>query len=237
MLIITTKNYRELSKRASEIIADEINANPKLRICFSSGKTPVGMYNMLVKGYKNKKVNFSKLTCFGLDEYYPMSKKNPSSFYSYFFNNLFNRINVPLKNIHLLNGEAENPVLECRNYSKKFKKIDVCVLGIGVNGHIAFNEPGSLVNSHTRVIKLSPETISRNFKSFKKDNPFYSLSVGISEILSCKKIILLASGKDKADAVKKLIDEKVSKDCPVTYLKNHRNLIVIIDKDAGKKLK
>jgi len=221
MKFIKVKNYKELSKKSSEIIIKEILKKPNLSLTLATGKTPKGLYKNLVKAYKNKKVDFSKLIFFNLDEFYPIKKTNKKSYYYYLHKNLFNKINIKKANIHLLNGETKNPQKECKDYEQKVKKnkIDICILGLGVNGHIAFNEPGSLVNSKTRLVNLKHKTITNQ-----------ALSQGIQTILSSRKIILLASGRKKSKSIKKLLDRKITKEYPVTYLKKHKNLIVIADK-------
>jgi glucosamine-6-phosphate deaminase len=238
MLIIETENYTELSKRGSELLINEISKKPKITIGFATGVTPLGMYKKIVKSYKKKKVDFSKVTSFNLDEYYSIKKTDKNSFSYYMFHNLFNKVNIKKQNINLLNGETVDPEKECINYEKKIENnpIDIQILGIGVNGHIGFNEPGSSLNSKTRMIKLTKETIKINSRSFKNklDIPQHALTMGISTIMRSKKIILLASGLDKAKAVKCLVKGPISSDCPVSFLKKHRNIIVILDKNAAR---
>lgn len=229
MNIIKVRNYEELSKITSEIIISEILNNPNFILGLPTGKSPLGTYKNLIKAYKQKKVSFSEIITFNLDEYYPVKNNDKKSYRYYMFKNLFSKINVKKENIHLLNGNAKNPEKECKDYEEKIKKnpIDLQILGIGVNGHIGFNEPGSLINSKTRLVNLAPETVKRNGYLHK------GLSMGISTILKSKKILLIASGKDKANAVKELMKGKISKDLPASFLKKHKNLVVIIDKDAG----
>lgn len=230
MKIIITQNYNSMSKLASEIIINEIRRNPKLVLGFATGKTPIGLYKGLVKAYRQKKADFSKVKTFNLDEYCPISKKNKKSYYYYMHENLFDKINIKKQNINLLKGEAKNIKKECLDYENKIKKnpIDIQILGVGRNGHIGFDEPGSLGKSKTRLVELTPETKKVN-KMNKK-----ALTMGISTIMKARKIILLASGKEKAEAIKCLIKCRPNKCCPVSFLKKHKNLIVIIDKEAGR---
>lgn len=233
MKLIKTKNYNEMSKKATEVLIEDIQKKPNLVICFASGKTPLGLYNNLVKSYKKNKLDFSKVKAFNLDEYYPLKKTNPKSFYYYLFKNLFNKINIKKGNITLLNGDTKDPEKECKTYENKVKnKIDLAILGVAPNGHIAFNEPGSGKNSKTRLITLSPETIEKN----KIKESQRGLTIGIKTILSSKRIILLASGENKAEAIKHLVKTKPNPEWPVTFLKKHKNLIVILDKEAAKLL-
>lgn len=234
MLIIETKNYKELSKRASNLVIDEILKKPNLVLALSTGKTPLRMYKFLIKEYENKKVDFSEITFFNLDEYYPIKKNNKNSYNYYLNKKFFNHISIKRSDINLLDGETKNPKKECLDYERKIKKekIDLVILGVGVNGHIGFNEPSSLNTSKTHVVKLSDET-----RKINKTKNIYALTTGISTIMSAKKIILLANGKDKAKAIKRLVEGPIDKDCPVSFLKKHKNLIVIIDKPAASLLK
>ncbi len=220
MLIIKTKSYNELSKIACEIIIKEILKKPDITIGFATGSTPLGLYKELVSAYNKKRIDFSRITSFNLDEYYPIKKSDKKSYYSYMFKNLFNHVNIKKSNINLLNGETKNPNKECRDYENKIKKnpIDIQILGVGINGHIGFNEPGSDFNSLTRLVELS-------------DSNEKALTVGIKTIIKSKKIILLASGKNKKNAINCLIKGKINKKCPVSILKRHKNLVVIADKE------
>jgi len=237
MQVIISKNYRELSKKARDIIINEIKKNPKSNIAFATGKTPKLVYKELIRANKKKLVDFSKIKAFNLDEYYPIKKSSKQSYNYYLFKNLFNHINIKTSNIYLLNGKAKAPKKECENYEKLLKKnpIDLMILGVGTNGHIAFNEPSSSYNSKTRLVNLNKETLKRNSKYFKGINkvPAKALTIGIKNILAAKKILLLASGKEKVVPIKHLIKGKISKEFPLTYLKKHKSLIVIIDKEAA----
>jgi len=226
MKLIKVKNYSELSKKAADILIEEIKKKPNLVIGFATGKTPSGLYKELIRTYKKKEISFSKVKSFNLDEYYVIKKTNKNSFYYYMFKNLFNKINIKKNNINFLDGETNNPKQECLKYENKIKKnpIDIQILGVGVNGHIGFNEPSSEFNSKTRLVELSNNTKKRNKINEK------ALTMGIKTIISAKKIILLASGKDKAEAIKQLIKGKIDKKWPVSFLKKHRNLIVVVDK-------
>lgn len=233
MIILETKNYKEMSLRAAEIFINSMDKNSKTNVGFATGKTPVGMYKNLVKFNKKKKIDFSRIVSFNLDEYYPISKNNKKSFYYYMHKNLFNKVNIKKSSINFLNGEADDWKKECLRYGGKIRKnpIDLQILGVGRNGHIAFDEPGSSRDSRTRLVKLSEET-----RRINKINNVYALSVGISIIMKSKKIILLASGKAKAKAVFHLVNGKINKKWPVSYLRKHPNLIVIVDKSAGRLL-
>lgn len=222
MKIIKVKGYEELSKKASEIVLKEIKENPHLTIGFATGKTPLGLYKKLVKAYRRNIVDFSNIKTFNLDEYYPIKKSNKRSYYYYMFSKLFNKINVRKENIRLLNGESKDPVKECKDYEHYIKDnpIDIQILGIGTNGHIGFNEPGSRLDSKTRLVNLT------HIKG-------KALTMGISTILKSKKIILLASGKKKAKATFGLVKGEVNTNCPASFLRKHKNITIIIDEKAS----
>ena len=154
MKLLVVKNYKGLSAKAAEIIVNEIKKKPTSVIGFATGKTPKRTYKLLVKAYKKGKVDFSKIKAFSLDEYYPIKKSDKKSFYYYLHKNLFNKINIKKSNINLLDGEAKNSNEECKSYEEKVRRSDLIILGVGINGHIAFNEQGSLKNSKTRLVKL-----------------------------------------------------------------------------------
>ena len=228
-----------MSIAAADTLIHEILNKPDLVLALPTGKTPLKMYKLLSKSYKKKKVDFSKVTSFNLDEYYPIKKTNKNSYSHYMDENLFNHINIKKSNINILNGETNNPRKECDNYERKIKnKIDLAILGIGVNGHIGFNEPGSGFNSKTRLVSLTKETRKINSKFFRKIKqvPDKALTIGLGTIMSSKKIILLASGKNKAKAIKHLVQGNLDKNYPASILKKHNNLVIILDKKAASLL-
>ncbi len=239
MKIIKTKNYNEMSENAVNILINEISKKPDLVLGLPTGKTPRKFYKKLSKLCKKNKVDFSKIKTFNLDEYYPISKSDKKSFVYYMFKNFFNKININKSNISLLNGDFKDYKKECENYELKIKKspIDLQFLGIGINGHIAFNEPGSDKNSKTRLTNLTKETIKKNSNLFnRKRFPKKGLTMGIKTIFSAKKIVLLASGKHKSKAIASMINGKISKGCPASFLRNHKNTIIILDKKAASLL-
>lgn len=224
-----------MSRVAGEILIDEIQKKPNIALGFATGETPLGLYKELVKAYKKKKVEFAKIKSFNLDEYYPIEKRDKNSFYYYMLSNLFDKVNIKKSNIHFLNGETKDPDSESLRYDREIKKcpIDIQLLGVGVNGHIGFDEPGSNIRSRTRLIELTKSTIKRNSKFFKnKKMPVRALTMGVSTILKSRKIILLASGNAKKEPIKHLLEGKVSDKWPVTYLSKHKDLVLIVDKKA-----
>lgn len=223
MKFFRVKNYDEMSDRAFEIVVKQIKKKPNSVLVLASGKTPKDLYRRLSDSHKNRKLDFSKVRIFNLDEFYPIKKSDKRSFYYYFQKNLVEKVNLRKENVCLFNGEANNSEKECRDYERKIKKIgiDLAVVGVGKNGHIAFNEPGSSINSKARVVELK-------HKSVKKK----AMTLGVSNILSSKKILFLASGSSKKKAVSKLLNNRVDKGWPVSFLKKHKNLIVVLDEKA-----
>ncbi|MFS8501779.1 MAG: glucosamine-6-phosphate deaminase, partial [Caldicoprobacter sp.] len=201
MKVIICKNYDEMSQTAAEIVAKQINSNPHTVLGLATGSTPVGMYKTLVKMYKEGKVDFSNVVTFNLDEYVGLDKDHPCSYHRFMDENLFNHINIKRENVHLPNGVAPSLEEECKAYEKMIAKaggITLQVLGIGHNGHIGFNEPGTPFHSLTHVVELAQRTIEANSRFFNSPDevPRKAISMGIKTIMQAQKILLLASGKD-----------------------------------------
>lgn len=236
MELILCKNYDEMSKRAAELIAEQINKKPNSVLGLATGATPVGTYSRLIEMYKNNEVDFKNITTFNLDEYYPISRDNPQSYYSFMRENLFNHININPDNTHIPNGEASNPTEECTSYENMVETygIDLQILGIGRNGHIGFNEPSDALNSGTHLTNLTQDTIEANAHFFedKSKVPTHALTMGMATIFKAKKIILLANGRSKLNAVKAMFSDEITTDTPATMLKMHPDVTVICDYDA-----
>ncbi|MFH0712046.1 MAG: glucosamine-6-phosphate deaminase [archaeon] len=230
MKVIRVKNYEEMSRTASEILIGEIRKKKNIVVGFATGRTPLGLYKNLVRAYRKREVDFSGVRSFNLDEYYPVAKNSRRSFFSYMFRNLFGLVNIKEGNMNFLDGEVRDWRAECARYEGLIRKspIDVQILGVGVNGHIGFNEPGSSFSSRTRLVELSDETRRQNSGIFWRA-PKQALTMGVGTILSAKKIILLASGREKMKAVERLVKGKISKDCPVSFLRGHKDLVVVTD--------
>ena len=241
MKVIVCENYDEMSKRAAKIIAAQVTIKSDSVLGFATGSTPIGLYSELGRMYSEEEVDFSEVTTFNLDEYYPIKKSNEQSYDYFMRKNLFSKINVKDENIHLPNGEAEDPQKECEFYEKMIEKsggIDLQVLGIGRNGHIGFNEPNSVLVPSTHLTKLTENTINSRFFDSFDDVPKQALTMGISTILNAKKIIILASGANKRKAVAELINGEINPKNPATMLKTHHDVTLFCDKEAfaGAKL-
>lgn len=243
MLKIYVENsYEGISKKAAIIIASKITTNPKSVLGLATGSTPVGMYKKLIDMYKKGIINFSNVITFNLDEYYRLPKENEGSYHYYMMQTFFNHINIPRENIHIPNGMVDDIEKECREYEGKIEKaggIDIQVLGIGTNGHIGFNEPAEDLNIRTCLIDLTENTIKDNSRFFenKEDMPTKAISMGIASIMKAKKVILLASGENKAQAIKNMTNGYINTRHPASILQAHRDCILIIDKDAAKLIK
>ncbi len=241
MKLIITKNYEELSKKAADEMAEIIKNNPKAILGLATGGSPMGMYKELIKMNSEGSVDFSNVTTVNLDEYIGLSGDHPQS-YRYFMNeNLFNHINIDKNNTYVPNGLAENIEEECKEYDSRITELggtDVQLLGIGNNGHIAFNEPDNELLSGTHLTKLTEETIKANARFFESvdEVPTQALTMGLGGIMRSKKIIVIASGESKAEAVKAMVSGKISTNMPASMLQMHRDVTVIVDEAAAKLL-
>lgn len=237
MRVILCDTYEEISKNAAKLVAGQIYLKPNSVLGLATGSTPIGMYDELVRLYGNGEIDFKDVITFNLDEYYPISSENAQS-YHYFMNQyLFSKINVLPKNVHILNGETNTPEEECSAFDEMIERcggIDLQILGIGRNGHIGFNEPDAALNTSTHVTDLTESTIEANARFF--DNvesvPKQALTMGIATILKSEKIILLANGKEKREAVSKLLTEDIDTEVPATMLKVHQDVVLICDREA-----
>ncbi|HIV02874.1 MAG TPA: glucosamine-6-phosphate deaminase [Candidatus Aphodoplasma excrementigallinarum] len=229
---IVCKNYDELSKCGADIVTAQIKAKPDSVLGLATGSTPIGLYKYL----REMPLDFSNISAYNLDEYYPIEKANDQS-YAYFMNdNLFQYITVKSKDIP--NGEAPDAEAECRRYDKAIEQaggIDLQVLGLGVNGHIGFNEPAKALSVGTHAVDLTESTIEANARFFanKEAVPRRALTLGLGGIMKAKKILVLASGKNKADVVKKMFSGEVTTDVPASLLQLHGDVTVIVDEEAN----
>lgn len=237
MKIIVCENYDEMSKKAAEIVAAQVKENPCGVLGLATGSTPVGMYDELAKMNKAGEIDFSSIRTFNLDEYYPLSADNDQSYHYFMKENLFSKINIDMNNTHILDGMCEDTEKECDDFEKLIEEnggIDLQVLGIGQNGHIGFNEPGENLNSKTHLTDLTENTVKANSRFFDdiSEVPTKALTMGIGTILKARKIILLAGGKNKHNAVAQLLNSSISTDMPASMLKVHSDVTLICDKEA-----
>ena len=241
MRIIIADNYEEMSKRATAMVSSQVILKHDSVLGLATGDTPLGMYKDLIKLYQNKEVDFSDVTTFNLDEYYKLNRENTQSYYYYMNKNFFKYVNIKKKNIYILNGTAKDINEECSNYDLQIKNkggIDIQVLGIGANGHIGFNEPDVNFEAETHLVKLDQMTIEANsrFFSTKDEVPTIAISMGIKTIMQSRRVILLANGEGKADAIYKTVKGKICPEVPASILQFHSDTTIIIDKNAAKLL-
>lgn len=239
MNIIKVKNYKELSMQAAGIVAAQISRKKNTVLGLPTGQTPLGMYQELIKRFRKGEIDFSQVITFNLDEYYGLSPEHPQSYNYYMWQTFFNNINIKKENVFIPDGVTKDVQKECRYYESLIEKkggIDLQFLGIGDNGHIGFNEPAIALNSKTHLVNLSQATIEANSRFFNdiEDVPRKALTMGMGTIMKAKQIILLASGMKKAPAIAKTIKGKVSTEVPASLLQLHRDVTIIVDKDAAR---
>lgn len=241
MEIIITPDYEEMSAVSATLIAKEIQKKHDLVLGLATGDTPVGTYKHLVKLYKEEGLDFSKVTSFNLDEYVGLAPIHKNSYNFFMWDNLFKHINISPANVYVPQGNTNDPEEYCTWYEQQIKDaggIDLQVLGIGGDGHIAFNEPGSSFASRTRVKALYEQTIVDNSRFFDKiaDVPRFAITMGIGTILESRKILLIASGAKKADVVASFIEGPVTSQVTATALQLHSYVTVVLDEAAASKL-
>ena len=241
------KNSYDGSKDLAKILIKQINSiilkKGYCTIGLPSGNSPVKLYEELVNSYKNNLIQFKNVILFNLDEFYPIRKDSKDCYRNYLYDHLLDHVDFTYKNLYFLDSEIKEE--ELANYCDSFEKkiievggLDIQVLGIGINGHIGFNEPGSKIESKTRKVQISNEshkTISKDFKETNKI-PREALTLGIETILSSYKIYLMAWGNNKSSIIKKAIKGKITSSCPASYLKTHNDVTYFLDEMSSSKL-
>ena len=235
--VYRTKDYDAMSRAASGIIAAQITLKPNSVLGLATGTTPIGTYNNLRKLCDKKAISFAEVHTFNLDEYVGLEGTDPNS-YRYFMNNyLFNHVDIDLFNTHIEDGTTKSPARECKRYDKLIRQmggVDLQLLGIGNNGHIGFCEPAESFSKGTHVEQLTQSTIEANSRLFENitDVPTSALTMGIGTIMSARKILLIASGKAKAEAIRATLYGPVTPKVPASVLQLHQDVTVIADKAA-----
>jgi len=241
MEIIISDNYEQMSKAAARAVADLLNSKPNAVLGLATGSTPLGVYKELARLHKNEGLDFSQVTTFNLDEYVGLTKDHPQSYHYFMHENLFKHINIPVQNVYIPSGTTNNYSAFCAWYERRIEEcggIDLQLLGVGSDGHIAFNEPSSSLGSRTRIKTLARPTIEDNARFFEKieDVPIYSITMGVGTILEARKIFFLANGANKADAVAKAIEGPVTSMITASALQLHPDVVAYIDRPAASKL-
>ncbi len=257
MRVIIKPDYEEMSRFAAEYIIRKINEHTKTEesaksdeaqkrpfvLGLPTGSTPIGVYRDLVKAYQEGRVSFKNVVTFNMDEYVGLPEDHPESYHSFMATHLFNHVDCPAENIHILNGNAPDLDAECRNYEEAIKAyggIDLFLGGIGPDGHIAFNEPFSAFDSRTRIKTLTPDTRMANSRFFGGDPeqvPAQALTVGIATVMSAREVVILCNGHAKAMALQAAIEGPVSQMWPISALQNHSRGMIVCDDACAFELK
>lgn len=237
MNIISVADYEQLSEKAYEMFIEKMSSKKHPVFGLATGSTPKGLYKLLEQDYIQKKHAFNHITTFNLDEYIGLSKEHEGSYYYYMYERFFKRLQLEEEQCFVPNGLASNLKEECERYEKKIDQaggIDLQFLGIGVNGHIGFNEPGTPFTTRTHVVELTESTIEVNSRFFttKEEMPRKAITMGIESIMESKEIVLFVNGKHKAEAVKQTIQGEVTEAFPASVLQRHPHVTVIADEDA-----
>ncbi len=241
MEVVISETYEEMSRLAAREVARVLNSKPNAVLGLATGSTPLGLYRELVRMHKEEGLDFSQVTTFNLDEYVGLTKDHPQSYHYFMHENLFKHINIAPQNIYIPSGTTDNYRAFCAWYEQRIKEvggIDLQLLGIGSDGHIAFNEPSSSLGSRTRIKTLARQTIEDNARFFDRieDVPVFAITMGVGTILEARQIILLANGEKKADAVAKAIEGPVTSMITASALQLHPDCTVYLDRAAASKL-
>lgn len=237
---IVCENYDEVSKEAFKVMKTVLDkGNPILGL--ATGSSPVGLYKEMIRDHKENGTSYKNILTWNLDEYVGIPRTHEQSYWTFMHENLFNFIDIPEENIHVPVGESEDEEAECVKYEESMKghTVDIQVLGIGSDGHIAFNEPGTPFDSLTHLMDLTEQTRKDNARFFDNDInqvPKRSITMGLASIMRAKKIIVIATGENKAEAVYGMLKGPKTTDCPASILQDHPDVTVLLDKAAASKL-
>lgn len=238
--VIVVKDYQELSQKAFEVVKGVLKEKESPVLGLATGSSPLGLYQAMIDDHKKNQTDYSKVITFNLDEYVGLPREHQESYYMFMHHNLFDHLNIKEEHVHLPSGlgdlEENSKAYEAlmANY-----QIDLQLLGIGSNGHIGFNEPGTPFDSLTHVVTLKESTRKDNarfFEPLKEEVPTHAITMGIQSVLKAKKILLIASGKNKAQAIYNMLKGPVTPEHPASVLQNHPDVIVIVDKEAASLL-
>lgn len=238
MELVRVQNYEEMCEKAAERILRVVKGMKSPVLGLATGSTPTGVYKNLVADHKQNGTSYKHVTTFNLDEYVGLGPDDSTSYYFYMMEHLFRHIDIPLEQTHIPDGLAKNPEEECVQYERKIEEnggIDLQILGIGRNGHIGFNEPGTPFSAQTHVVELAESTREANSAFFdsKDQVPTHALTMGLSTIMKSKEIVLLVNGKHKAPILHQLLTtNEPSPDLPASILKQHPNVTIIADEEA-----
>ena len=240
MKVIIAKDYDDMSKKAYEVMKSVVTAKDDAILGLATGSSPIGLYKCMIEDYEKGNVSYKKVHSVNLDEYIGQGVGDEQSYVEFMRNNLFNHIDIDIKNTDLPSGKAADKQKESDRYNKKLDGLsqDIQVLGIGSNGHIGFNEPNTPFGSETHVVDLTANTIKDNARFFKSidEVPTQAISMGIKNVMHAKKILLVASGANKADAIKATVEGPVTEKVPASVLQLHPDCYIVVDEAAASKL-
>jgi glucosamine-6-phosphate deaminase len=242
MEVIVHKTYEQMSRAAALEVARVLNAKPNAVLGMATGSTPLGVYKELVRLYQQGQLDFAHVTTFNLDEYVGLPITHAQSYHHFMHENFFRHVNIPPQNVHIPSGTTSNFPAFCQWYEDRIEQcggIDLQILGIGSDGHIAFNEPGSSLSSRTRLKTLARSTIDDNARFFKTRDevPIYAITMGVGTILEAREILLLASGANKAPAIAAAVEGPVTAMITASALQLHESTTVYVDEPAAANLK
>ncbi|MCL2442358.1 MAG: glucosamine-6-phosphate deaminase [Treponema sp.] len=246
MRLLIHQNYEKASKWAAEYIANKINSfkqNKPFVLGLPTGSSPLGIYKEFIRMYKEGKLSFKNVHTFNMDEYIGLPASHPQSYHYFMMENLFNHIDIDHQHIHIPNGVAKDPEEECRLYEEAIKKeggIDLFLGGMGNDGHIAFNEPGSSLSSRTRIKTLTKETKTANARFFGGDPskvPGTALTVGVGTVMDAREVLIIVNGRNKARALKAVVEEGINHMWTLSCLQMHPKAIIVCDDEAAEELK
>lgn len=240
MIIIITKDYVGLSVRAAKVMVEIVKANPYAVLGLATGTTPLGLYARMIADHEKYGTSYAHIRTVNLDEYKGLAKTHPQSYAYFMRKNLFDGLGIDPENTNIENGMAADEAKECARYDALLGQLprDIQLLGLGSNGHIAFNEPNTPFGSGTHVMELAESTVKDNARLFDdiSEVPRKAFTMGIRQIMQAKKILILASGANKADAVRKMVKGEVTEAVPASVLQLHPDCILIADQEAASKL-
>ena len=240
MQVRVLPDYESMSAAAAQIVAERIREKPRAVFLLPTGTTPLGMYGRLVEMHRREGLSFAQATFFNLDEYLGLPPDHPASYHVYMEENFYKLVDADAARIHVPDGSAPDPEAECERYEMAMREVggvDLCVLGIGRNGHIGFNEPGAPFDSHTRVVRLTESTRRVNASDFEGDRaPERAITVGMATIFEAREILLLASGANKARAAAAALQGEISEAVPASMLRRHPHASFLLDRDAASAL-
>ncbi len=240
MKVTVLKTAEEIGVAVAKIFTDEVKANPDCILGLATGASPIPTYQNIIKTHKEEGISFKGVKTYNLDEYCDLPKADKNSYYTFMHEQLFNGLDILEENVHFLDGNAADTEAECKRYDNEINQaggIDVQLLGIGNNAHIGFNEPADAFTDGSFKVKLTDSTIEAN-KIYFDENPMphYALTMGVNQIMSAKKIVLIATGPKKAEAIRNMIKGEVTPQVPASILQNHNDVEIFLDEAAASLL-